>query len=94
MSTNTILVGFTPTGLVLNISYSDQEMSVKSSEIVLQKIWYWSKCRRFQKSNQNSKSKKDMQYNAQKKKDKQWSTKHYTQTKVWSTRISHELLNK
>jgi hypothetical protein len=27
---------------------------------------------------------KDKQYNGQKKKDKQWSTKHYTETLWWS----------
>ena len=32
------------------------------------------------------KSQKDRQYNGQKKKDKQWSTKHYTETKDGASR--------
>jgi hypothetical protein len=32
-----------------------------------------------QNTTQKTKSKKDRQYNDQKKKEKQWSTKHYTE---------------
>jgi hypothetical protein len=35
-----------------------------------------------QNTTQKTKSKKDRQYNDQKKKEKQWSTKHYTENEV------------